>query len=121
MTAHDDLWTEFAFPELAEQLGETVTINRGSDTAEDVKAFITSSIFEQLREDDVVHRWEARTFLLKSSDYDFGSGAVEPEEGDTITAPDGTYELMADEGEPLWSYDGTNEDLLRLHTKKVST
>lgn len=119
MTAHDDLFTEFAFPELADQLGETITVNRGSDTAASISAAITETVFEQLREDDQVHRWEARTFIVKASDYDFGSGAVTPAAGDTITAPDGTYELMADGGRPLWSYDGSNEDLLRIHTKKV--
>ncbi len=105
-------------------LSRTVTYLRGGDSV-DVAATLGRTVFEQADEYGIVHRTEARDFLVLTADLVLSGTAVLPKTGDHIREPAGDqifiYEVMAPGGEPPWRYSDSYRQALRIHTKHVGT
>ena len=88
-------------------------------------ATIGKSEFEQADEFGIVHRVEARDYLVLATDLILGGEQTLPKAGDRIqeTVGDKTfvYEVMAPGGEPPWRYSDPYRKTLRIHTKLVAT
>ncbi len=105
-------------------LSRTVTYLRGSDSV-DLPATIGRTTFEQADEYSIVHRTEARDFLVLTADLVLAGAATLPQAGDRIReAASGQtfiYEVLAPGGEPPWRYSDPYRKTLRIHTKHVAT
>ena len=103
-------------------MSRTVTYLRGGDSV-DVAATIGRTEFEQADEYGVVHRTEARDFLVLTDSLVLGDKAVLPQAGDRIRETAGVqiliYEVMAPGGEPPFRYSDPYRRTLRIHTKHV--
>lgn len=60
-------------------------------------------------------------FIFPAADLDFGSGVVEPEEGDTISYAGRTYEVLSVPGARHFRYSDPYRTILRVHTKITDT
>ncbi len=102
----------------------TVVYERSADSVE-LLATIGRTEFEQADEYGVIHRIEARDFIVRAADLVLGGEAVLPKAGDRIREPEGAvahvYEVMAPSGEPPWRYSDPYRMALRIHTKHVKT
>ena len=65
--------------------------------------------------------FHAVDFTFRASDLDFGSGVVEPEEGDTIELSGRTYEVLSVPGGRHFRYSDPYRTILRVHTKLIDT
>ena len=101
-----------------------VVYERGADSVE-VQATIGRTEFEQADEYGVVHRIEARDYLVRASDLVLSGQQTLPQAGDRIRETDGAqtfvYEVMAPGTEPPWRYSDAYRRTLRIHTKHVAT
>jgi hypothetical protein len=103
-------------------LSRTVTYLRAGDSV-DVPATIGKTTFEQADEYGVLHRTEARDYLITAADLVLAGKLELPKPGDRIRETDGeqifVYEVMAPGGEPAWRYSDPYRRTLRIHTKYV--
>lgn len=111
---------------LAEVFGETggVALARGSTTVSGVTATVVDDAAESRDRFGLVTTVQGTAFVIAAADYDFGSGAVEPQVGDRITRTIGgvehVYEVLAPSGKPPFEpADPDRADWL-IHTKHVS-
>jgi hypothetical protein len=104
--------------------GQTVTIQRGNQTIQDVPCGLGSSSFQTIGADGAVVTIRSRDFLIRRELYDFGDGPVTPARGDLaiFTEGDGdhTYELLDLPSEPSWRWSDPYQQRLRLHTKEIA-
>jgi hypothetical protein len=109
---------------LAKASGLTVTIQRGSQTIEEVPCGLGSSSFDVIAADGSAITIRSQDFLILAQEYDFGDGPVEPQRGDRIirTEDDGdhTYELLDVPTAPSWRWSEAWHVRLRLHTKQIA-
>lgn len=107
-----------------EHLTREVTYERGAESVT-LLATIGKSDFEQLDEFGVVHRAQARDFLVRVQDLVISGVTTLPEAGDRIREADGgvsyVHEVMSPAGQPPWKYSDAFRRTLRIHTKLVST
>ena len=105
-------------------LTQLVSYQRGVDSVE-LAATIGRTEFEQADEYGVLHRIEARDYIIRTADLLLAGETVLPKAGDQIRETDGTithvYEVMAPGGEPPWRYSDPYRVALRIHTKHVKT
>ncbi len=105
-------------------LTQTVRYQRGADSVE-LSATIGRTEFEQADEYGVLHRIEARDYIIRAADLVLGGETVLPKAGDQIHETEGAvthvYEVMAPGGEPPWRYSDPYRVALRVHTKHVKT
>lgn len=101
-----------------------VTYQRGSDSVE-LAATIGRTEFEQADEFGVIHKIEARDYLMLSADLVLAGVPMLPRAGDRIRETDGArtfvYEVMAPGNEPPFRYSDPYRRTLRIHTKHVAT
>lgn len=104
-----------------------ITIRRGELSAAIAAAGVGSTIFElEDLGEGVATRFESKDFLVATSEYDFGSGPVDPAEHDLIEEIDErlgrliTYEVSAPPPEQPWRWMDRWRGHLRIHTKRVS-
>ena len=102
----------------------TVTYERGTDSVE-LAATVGRTEFEQADEYGVVHRIEARDYLVRAEDLVLAGQQTLPQAGDRIRETDGAqtfvYEVVAPGIEPPWRYSDPYRKTLRVHTKHVAT
>ena len=107
---------------LVSSAGLQVTYVRDGDETELV-AVPGRTEFEQVDEYGIVHRIEARDFLIRTADLTLGGVATLPRAGDRIRAiiggVAGEYEVLAPGNEPPWRYSDPLNQMLRIHTKQV--
>jgi hypothetical protein len=107
-----------------QHLTRTVMYERGVDSVE-LAATIGRTEFEQADDYGVLHRIEARDYLIRAVDLLLAGETVLPKAGDQIRETDGAvthiYEVMAPGGEPPWRYSDPYRVALRIHTKHVKT
>lgn len=64
-----------------------------------------------------------RDYMIPVADLAQSGTAFHPARGDRITETVGgkskTFEVIAPQGEDVWRYDGPDETLFRVHTKRV--
>ncbi|KAA0219804.1 MAG: hypothetical protein KJ057_09795 [Phycisphaerae bacterium] len=105
-------------------LTREITYERGADSIT-MLATIGRSDFEQIDEFGVVHRAQARDFLIRTQDLVIGGTEVLPQAGDRIRETDGgvtyVHDVMSPAGQPPWRYSDAFRRTLRIHTKLVST
>jgi len=105
-------------------LTQTVQYQRGADSVA-LAATIGRTEFEQADEYGVLHRIEARDYVIRAADLMLGGETVLPKAGDQIHETEGAvthiYEVMAPGGEPPWRYSDPYRVALRIHTKHVKT
>ncbi len=105
-------------------LTQTVRYQRGADFVE-LAATIGRTEFEQADEYGVLHRIEARDYIIRAADLVLGGETVLPKAGDQICESESgvtqVYEVMAPGGEPPWRYSDPYRVALRIHTKHVKT
>lgn len=103
-------------------MSRTVTYLRGGDGV-DLPATIGRTEFEQADEYGVIHRTQARDFLVLAADLVLGGVPTLPQAGDRIRESVGDqiflYEVMAPGGEPPWRYSDPYRTALRIHTKFI--
>lgn len=105
----------------------TVTYERGSDSVE-LQATLGETVFEQADDYGVIHKIEARDFIIRTGDLVLDSAQTLPVVGDRIRDADGSqefiYEVMApgsaSGGEPPFRYSDPYRKAIRIHTKRVS-
>jgi hypothetical protein len=106
------------------RLTQTMRYLRGADFVE-LAATIGRTEFEQADEYGVLHRIEARDYIIRAADLVLGGETVLPKAGDQIRETEGAvthiYEVMAPGGEPPWRYSDPYRVALRIHTKHVKT
>lgn len=99
--------------------GTQITIARGATTAT-VTATIGRSVFEAADANGVVEAWESRDYLLPTADLPFG----EPQRFDRITetmnGAQCVYEVTSPRGVPLFHYADAFQEIVRIHTKRIS-
>lgn len=105
-------------------LTREITYQRGAQSVM-LLATIGRTDFEQLDEFGVLHRAQARDFLVRTADLVLGGTTKLPRAGDRIRETDGVvtyvHEVMAPGGQPPWRYSDAFRRTLRIHTKLVST
>jgi hypothetical protein len=105
-------------------LTRTVLYQRGGDEVE-LAATIGRTVFEQADEFGVIHRTEARDFLVRAADLMLAGVQTLPEAGDRIRETTGgqtfVYEVMAPGDEPPFRYSDPYRRTLRIHTKHAET
>ena len=103
---------------------QSVVYQRGADSTP-LLATIGRTVFEQADEFGVVHRIEARDFLIRAADLVLAGETALPIAGDQITKAVGNtvlvYEVMPFGGEPPFRYSNPDRTTLRIHTKHVAT
>jgi hypothetical protein len=108
-----------------EHMTRKVTYRRGTDSVE-LAATIGRTVFEQVDEAEggIIHKIEARDFLVLRTDLVLGGVQTLPKAGDHICErdADGTqvYEVMAPGNEPPFRYSDPYRKTLRIHTKHVA-
>jgi hypothetical protein len=102
--------------------GNTVTIRRGNATIVDVPCGLGSSAFETLGADGCIVTIRSQDFLIRTEEYDFGDGPVEPARGDVATFEqadgDHEYELLDLPNAPSFRFSDQYQQRWRLHTKE---
>ncbi len=105
-------------------LTQTVRYQRGADSVE-LAATIGRTEFEQADEYGVLHRIEARDYIIRAADLVLGGETVLPKAGDRICETEQAavhvYEVMAPGNEPPWRWSDPYRVALRIHTKHVKT
>lgn len=105
-------------------LTREITYQRGAESVT-LLATIGRTDFEQLDEFGVLHRAQARDFLVLSADLVLGGATTLPQAGDRIRETEGdvtyVHEVMAPGGQPPWRYSDAFRRTLRIHSKLVST
>ncbi len=104
--------------QLKSHVSRSVVYKRGSEQVT-LSATLGKTLQEQQDDEGFLSRFGSRDFIFQAEDLDFGSGAVEPESGDTITDGTAVYQLLADGGEPLWRYSDPYRKSIRVHAKQV--
>lgn len=83
-------------------------------------ATVGRSEYDQVDEHGVLHRLEARDYLVTVSEL-----PVVPKAGDriaeTVNGQVQVYEVMSPAGEPPWRYSDPDHRTYRIHTKHVAT
>lgn len=106
-----------------EHLTRQITYERGAESVT-LLATIGKSDFEQIDEFGVVHRAQARDFLVRAQDVAIGGSPTLPQAGDRIRETEGAvtyvHEVMSPAGQPPWRYSDAFRRTLRIHTKLVS-
>ncbi|HNO80356.1 MAG TPA: hypothetical protein PKN33_20100 [Phycisphaerae bacterium] len=107
-----------------QHLTRTISYVRGDDSVE-LAATIGRTEFEQADEYGVLHRIEARDYIIRTADLMLAGETALPKAGDQIRETDGevthVYEVVAPSGEPPWRYSDPYRVALRIHTKHVNT
>ena len=102
----------------------SVTVRRG-DLSAALTCGLGQSRFDLTQGDQVVTEVSAIDLLFAVEDYDFGSGPVQPAEGDQYEVDDGTtvltLEAMPYPPEPAWRYMDAYRSHYRIHTKQVDS
>ena len=105
-------------------LTSPVTVKRG---AIEISLNATVTSVEQTFEtaNGFSETWWSRDFIIGRAKYDFGSGAVDPQQGDQIRFDPGTgvtyvYEAMNRGGEPVFRDSDDFKNAIRIHTKEVA-
>jgi len=105
-------------------LTRTVTYERGSSSVS-LQATIGKTEFGVVDESGFEQRYDARDFLIRSSDLVLDGKPALPERGDRIRDADGAtvyvYEVMAPGQEPVYRYSDPYRKTLRVHTKLIET
>ena len=105
-------------------LTQTVRYQREAYSVE-LAATIGRTEFEQADEYGVLHRIEARDYIILAADLLLGGETVLPKAGDQICETEQAavhvYEVMASGSEPPWRYSDPYRVALRIHTKHVKT
>ena len=103
-------------------LTQTVAYSRGVDSVA-LAATIGRTEFEDADEYGVIHRTEARDYLVLAADLVLDGAQVLPVAGDLIkeTAGEQTliYEVMSLGREPPYRYSDPYRQTLRIHTKHI--
>ncbi len=107
---------------LAEPFEVTVTIGRGLDTATVTAQPMLQGYATEGR-GGLTTTVNALGFLFAASDYDFGSGAVEPQRGDVITRTIGgvvhTYHVLPPARGPAAEWADPDRNQFFVHVKHV--
>lgn len=107
-----------------EHLTREVTYERGAESVT-LLATVGRTEFEQLDEFGVVHRAQARDFLVRAQDLVINAATALPQAGDRIRETDSgvayVHEVMSPAGQPPWAYSDAFRRTLRIHTKLIST
>lgn len=96
--------------------GVSVTVTRGATTFT-VVALPGDQTHLFTQDGVVTNEVRTRDFLFLASEYDFGTGAVEPQRNDTLVCGGATYKALADAGEIYFRYCDPYHVVLRLHCK----
>lgn len=102
-----------------------VEYQRGSDIIT-ISATRGRSRFEQADESGMSMESKSVDWIVRASDLVFVGRVVEPERGHKVHWTDAagnrhTYELLSDNGLPVFSYADGSRRTIRVHTKHVKT
>lgn len=97
-----------------------VTIQRGAASSEPKTVGRGKTVYQFVSAGDAFTSEDVREdFIVWPSDYDLGSGPVEPADGDRIIVDDGstiaTYEVNAPQPEPAYRYTDRFRTAWRIH------
>lgn len=103
-------------------LTQEVTYRQGNLTVT-VPATVGTTVFEEVSHDGIVHRTEAREFLIDASDLVVDALAFAPAVGDRITYSDlggnaVVYTVAAFGSEPASRRSDPHSTVLRIHAKR---
>jgi hypothetical protein len=100
-----------------------VTYQRGALEAV-VRATVGRTEFELADDHGGVTRFESRDFLILAADLVLGATATLPQYGDHIVETQGAltfiYQVLDQDGRPLYRFSDPYRKLLRIHTKRVA-
>lgn len=100
-----------------------VTYRRGTQQLV-VNATLGRKDYEADSQDGSRLYFRSNDFLISTSDLVLGGKAVLPERGDRIDVVfDGstaTFEVLAQDGIPPWEFSDPFQQVIRIHTKKVT-
>lgn len=103
--------------------GIEITVTRGLNTSAVILAtagFTGETLFDEMGTTTFTKH---RDYLVDITDYDLGSGAVEPQRHDIITevinGVPHTFEVVSANGDKPANYDNRDRTLWRLHTKEI--
>ncbi len=103
--------------------GVEITATRGINSSAVILAtvgFTGETIFDEMGTTTFTKH---RDYLVDATDYDFGSGAIEPQRHDIITEVINgvpcTFEVVSANGDKPANYDNRDRTLWRLHTKEI--
>lgn len=89
-----------------------------------LQATLGETVFDQVDEFGVVHRFESRDFLITAADLVLGGVVTLPVVGDriilTMNGKVRTYEVMAPGDEQPYRFCDPHRVMLRIHTKFLS-
>ncbi len=104
--------------------GVNVTYGRTGQTPIANVSAVPGSTLSQIAADEASMLWtRTRDYLIPAASLNFGSGAVEPAEGDTITEVDPlsghtyTFAVLPMGAEPAWRWSDPQRSTYRIHTK----
>jgi hypothetical protein len=107
--------------------GNPVAYLQGGTTPIDqpsIRAGIAATEWELDDGGTVVETWTSRDYLIAASDLTVGGKLITPAKGDqineTINSIPRTFEVMAPQGKPVFSFSDRGMTQLRVHTKEVA-
>ena len=103
--------------------GVEITVTRGLNTSSVISATVGFTGETLCDEYGSTMFTKHRDYLVDIADYDFGSGAVEPQRHDIITEVINgvpvTFEVTSANGDKPANYDNRDRTLWRLHAKEI--
>ena len=101
-------------------VSQSVTYSRGASSVA-ISATPGETELSTLDVNGFTLDFHSTDFIFPAADLDFGSGVVEPEEGDTISYAGRTYEVLSVPGARHFRYSDPYRTILRVHTKITDT
>lgn len=104
------------------EFAETVTIKRGAISTTGVAVLVAARMYEVIGDNGVPTSIAMTDFDLAASSYAVNATQVDPKKGDRIVTADGTiYEVRAaGDTSPWFEPVGSGNDMIRVHTQRVS-
>ena len=101
----------------ANGIPDGVTLARGEDQTEKVPAIRAWHAAGMADSGGFTTDYQPYDYLIAATDYVIADEQVEPEQGDRLTEPLGTFEVLPVAGGPCVHY--REDGLFRVHTKRV--
>lgn len=94
----------------------TVTVTRGDSLAFSATVTVGETTLDEVTADNTVVTSRLRSFFVDVTSYDFGSGPVEPANGDKFTTPVGVFVIASDAANGAWQHSDRARTYYRINT-----
>ena len=83
-------------------------------------ATVGETVVDEVTADNTVVTSRQRSFFVDASDYNFGDGPVNPEQGDEFNTPNGVFIVAMDSANGSWTFSDRARTYYRINTVEAS-